>query len=384
MDELTSPGARTMLVDCDVHQELHDNVADLYPYLSEGWKAFVKSPAANPLAATVEADQTLDVAAPGRPYTANPFGALQKDATPPNGRTAGSDPSFMATSFLDRYDVTAAILTGGQIAFGASALSNPYFAREVARAFNDLTLDVWPASDDRYYVSAVVAAQVPAWAADEIHRLAEHPKVVQVLLMANPHGAAFGHPVYADIHRACAETGLPLAIHAFGDGIGGAVPSPMASGYPSLYAEYHSSAVQGLMTHLTSFVLHGVFDRYPDFKLVLIEGGVSWLPSYLRRFEADYKGLRREAPWCKRLPGEYAIDNVRYTTQPFDIEDPSDPMLLALEAIGAQEAILYSSDYPHWDIDVPDRIRRALPSNWRDKVLYGNAAALYGLASGAS
>ena len=38
---------------------------------------------------------------------------------------------------------------------------------------------------------------------------------------------------------------------------------------------------------------------------------------------------------------------------------------------------MFASDYPHWDFDDPHRL--ALPDAWRDKVMDGNARALYRL-----
>jgi predicted TIM-barrel fold metal-dependent hydrolase len=200
------------------------------------------------------------------------------------------------------------------------------------------------------------------------------------MAVSNPHAYSFGHPIFDPIHRACADTGLPFAIHTFGEAMGCAVPSATAGGYPSLYAEFHSSSSQALMTHLTSFVVHGVFDRYPDFKLVLVEGGSTWLPAYLRRFEADFKGIRREFPWCKKLPTEYVHDHVRISTQPLDVESSDDRLMEALGEIGAEDVLIFASDYPHWDTDVPTKTQSVLPTAWRQKVGFENAAKLYNIS----
>ena len=38
---------------------------------------------------------------------------------------------------------------------------------------------------------------------------------------------------------------------------------------------------------------------------------------------------------------------------------------------------MFASDYPHWDFDDPRLLR--LPPPWRERVMDGNARALYGL-----
>ena len=54
-------------------------------------------------------------------------------------------------------------------------------------------------------------------------------------------------------------------------------------------------------------------------------------------------------------------------------------MLKALDEYGAEDFLLFATDYPHWDADVPLRALSAMPRSWREKVAYRNAAELYGL-----
>jgi predicted TIM-barrel fold metal-dependent hydrolase len=63
-----------------------------------------------------------------------------------------------------------------------------------------------------------------------------------------------------------------------------------------------------------------------------------------------------------------------------DASGPDDPLFESLERIGAQDAIAFSSDYPHWDTDTPSRTVATLPPAWRDKVCNENASRLYGIA----
>jgi predicted TIM-barrel fold metal-dependent hydrolase len=226
----------------------------------------------------------------------------------------------------------------------------------------------------------MVALQVPEWAATEIRRVAGHPQMVQVCASPNPLPFPFGHPIYDPVHRACAETGLPFGIHTLGDGYTGALASATAGGAPTLYLEFHTSAAQAVQTHLASFIFHGVFDRYPTFKLALLESGVGWIPPVVRRLDLDFKGLRREVPWCKRLPSEQFLEQVLVSSQPIDAESTDDASLQALDAMGAEDVLAFASDYPHWDTDVPARTAALLPAHWRDKVLRENACRFYGLS----
>ena len=360
------------LIDCDVHQELPDE-ADLLPYMSAGWQEFVLAKGDSGRGGR------NSIAPPVHSYAEHPFGFERGDAWPPDGGHAGSSPQFMLDQLCGAYDTQGIVLTGGE-AHKPSAIANPYFATEIARAANDHLVDAWLDVDSRFKGSVVPAIQVPEWGAKEVHRCAaaHGRKFVQVILWANPLPWGFGHPIYDPLHRACVETGLPLGIHSLGEGYAG-INVTSAGGSPSLYAEFHTGGGQGIMTHLMSFIYHGVFARYPEFKLVLIEAGVSWIPGFVARMDENYKALRREIPWCKKLPSEYFAEHVRVTTQPFEVMSKDDPTIAALDAMGAEDFLLFASDYPHWDADAAQKVRNIMPPHWREKVLFENAACLYGI-----
>ena len=86
---------------------------------------------------------------------------------------------------------------------------------------------------------------------------------------------------------------------------------------------------------------------FPQMRLVLVEAGVAWLAPMLWRLDKNWKGLRREIPWVRRLPSDYVKDHVRLTTAPFDA--PENPRQLgeAVAQLGSEAILLYASDYPH-------------------------------------
>ena len=48
----------------------------------------------------------------------------------------------------------------------------------------------------------------------------------------------------------------------------------------------------GLPDSVLNLVVEGVFDHFPTLRMALIEGGWTWLPSLMWRFDKDWKGLR--------------------------------------------------------------------------------------------
>src|SRR5437763_14859063 len=98
------------------------------------------------------------------------------------------------------------------------------------------------------------------------------------------------------------------------------------------------------MTHLVSMIVHGVFEKFPGLRVLLMEAGVAWIPAVPWRFDMDYRGLRREAPWLRRAPSEYFNEHVRGTTQPLDIEPSNRHMLDLAELISAEAIPCLTSD----------------------------------------
>ena len=307
-----------------------------------------------------------------RPWL-HPEGFMRTDAVPGNGGTPGSDYELVREQLLDRYDIEYAVLTGEE-AIEVSTLANPYLAAALARAYNDWMVAEWLPRDRRLKGSLVVAPQDPHAAAKEVRRLGGHPDIVQVLVSTGsqrPYGDPFYHPIW----DAAAEVGLPIAAHLGGQG--GVNSNPTGCGPPTFFWEVHALLCETGMGHIGSLIAHGVFERWPSLRFVLIECGVAWLPAILWRLDADYKALRKETPWLKRLPSEYARDHIRLTTQPLEQAPDKRHLWSVLEAIDAEHTLLFASDYPHWDFDDPTQL--PLPPEWRRRIFAENARELYGL-----
>jgi predicted TIM-barrel fold metal-dependent hydrolase len=298
----------------------------------------------------------------------------REEARPPSGRKAGSEVGFMREHFLDPYNVAYGILnplTGAPVALDLD------LGAAMATAANDWQVAEWLEPEPRLRASIVVATEDPMAAAAEIRRCSADRRFVQVLFMGR-FQEPMGRRKYWPIYEACAEGGLHVATHAFG-----AYGHPITgAGHASYYIEDHTSPPQAVQANITSLVLEGVFDRFPDLKLISVENGFGWVPPLMWRLDASWKLLRSEVPNLERLPSEVITEHVYVTTQP--VEEPPRPQdfLTLLEHFGEMvDHILLASDYPHWDGDNPDFVLpNSLTEEATQKIRYDNASLLYGLA----
>ena len=108
---------------------------------------------------------------------------------------------------------------------------------------------------------------------EEIERVAADRRFVQVLLLVM-HDMPLGKRHYWPIYAAAERHGLPIGIHA-----GSAYRHPVTPlGWPTYYTEDYAAQAPAFQQALSSLICEGVFTKFPELKVVLIESGFTWLP----------------------------------------------------------------------------------------------------------
>jgi uncharacterized protein len=349
--------AACQVIDCDLHP-IVPSIEALTPYLSAYWREQIgQSGFKGP----------VDTA-----YPASAAISARPDAPAAHSVSVAEQLSVLRAQALGSERIAYGILN---CAYAVDSLHNPDAAAALASAVNDWLAAEWLDREPRLRASLVVPSQYPELAAREIARLGGHAGFVQVLLpvrSAMPYGNRCFHPLFA----AAVRHGLPVGIH-FGGAPGN---PPTVAGWPSFYLEEYAGMASVFQSQVLSLVSEGLFDQFPALRVVLIESGCTWMPALMWRFDKEWKGLRREAPWVRRPPSDYIREHVRLTLQPFDA--PPDPqyLLRLLDRLGSEEMLLFASDYPHWHDDPPEpALPDSLAPGLARKLLYDNAAALYRL-----
>jgi predicted TIM-barrel fold metal-dependent hydrolase len=127
-----------------------------------------------------------------------------------------------------------------------------------------------------------------------------------------------------------------------------------------------------MQANLISLIAEGVFDRFPGMRVVSAENGFGWAPSLMWRMDYLWEKLRDDVPHLSKPPSEYVREHVWFTTQP--MEEPPKPrqFLQLLDQLQMNDRLMFATDYPHWDNDMPGATLRFLPTETRRRIFSEN------------
>jgi len=176
--------------------------------------------------------------------------------------------------------------------------------------------------------------------------------------------------LYAEIE----ETGLPLAFHA-----GPTWDDDWMKTMNRFVSIHAISFVHCNIVHMTNWLMNGMPERFPRLKLIWVESGLAWVPFLMQRLDHEYLMRTSEAPLLKRLPSEY-MREMYFTSQPLEMDHP-DLLEATFRAVNASTQLVYASDWPHWDFDLPSAFFSFpfLDDQARRNILGFNAARLFNL-----
>jgi uncharacterized protein len=131
--------------------------------------------------------------------------------------------------------------------------------------------------------------------------------------------------------------------------------------------------------HLTNWVTNGIPERFPKLPVIWIESGLAWVPFLMQRLDHEFMMRPSECPGLKKKPSEYMRD-MYYSSQPMEIQD-REALECTFRMMDAENHLLYASDYPHWDFDLPSTIYDLpfLSEKAKHNILGGTAARLFKL-----
>lgn len=192
-------------------------------------------------------------------------------------------------------------------------------------------------------------------------------------------GSTFHHPVqskkYMKIYGAIEELRKPIAFHSTYNW-----HDRLTEQFNKFLTAHGIGRTLYNIVHLANWTINGIPERFPDLKVVWIESGITWLPFLMQRLDAEYMMRSSEAPLLTKRPSEY-MQEYYYTAQPLENTTHRKMLQATFDIINAETQLLYASDYPHWDFDLPSSIYDLpfLNEQAKRNILGENARRLFGL-----
>ena len=207
-----------------------------------------------------------------------------------------------------------------------------------------------------------------------IEQFGERKGVVGFMVTATHYTRNYQNP-YMKMYSMLQERDMPLGFHA-----------AFTWADQSLQLTNRFIAVHGLgftwcnMLHMANWLVNGMPERFPKLKTIWIESGLAWIPFMMQRLDNEFMMRTSDAPLLKRRPSEY-MREMFFTSQPMEMVDNRKALEVTFEMINAPTQLLYSSDYPHWDMDLPATIYDLpfIDMQAKRNILGGNAQKLFNL-----
>jgi uncharacterized protein len=247
-------------------------------------------------------------------------------------------------ALLDAEGIDAAILYTTVGLLWEAELEDPELSQAYTRAYNRWICEFCSGSD-RLVPTAHLSLGDPAAAARELARaVGEGAKGAYVCPFTHD-GRPLGHPDNAPVFAAAQDLGVPFAIHPTfepqwtkGTRMGGWEHVRQLRLLASV------TASDGVRHQFTTLFDYGVFDTFPDLKVIVLESGGGWIGYWLDRIDAVYGHtyIGTRVPLAHK-PSDYFRERVWISCDP---DERTIPHLA--ERFGA-DRFVWASDFPHAD-----------------------------------
>jgi predicted TIM-barrel fold metal-dependent hydrolase len=243
----------------------------------------------------------------------------------------------------------------------------------LTRAYNDWLAEFCAHDPARLFGVAKLPTTSVDDARAELVRCVEELHLRGAILDAWPSGApSAGNPADEPFWEAVNGLRVPVTLHY---GFGGDQPTSPPSGIAPGMKPPMADA-------LLPMVAAGVFDRFPDVRIVFAHGDAGWALHWMEFFDINYVRHKHLAEYSladpEAVPSDYIRRHVWFTFH------QDRPAVKNRHRLGAAH-LTWASHYPFEDSHWPDNRQQAMqvtdeaPTDDRHALLAGNVARLYRL-----
>jgi predicted TIM-barrel fold metal-dependent hydrolase len=342
------------------------------------------------------ADGFLVEGQPIREMAFDLYGGKGRDAWGPTGQSYESTPGTasaadrLACQELDGMDaeIMFPAVVSGPRAWRYIRDDNAY--RAVVQAYNDFIAEEYAAhAPERFFPIAAIPMIGVQDSIDEMRRVARLG-LKGVMLTGFPNGQSVPLPEDDAFWAESLALRMPVTIHVDLDrggarGEGTLIPYPRAKGGGDVAQQVARFAQRGAV-NAVQMIMAGVFDRFPELRVLMAENQIGWVPTFMTVADERYD---RHIHWAKdilgidELPNGHPSDYIkRHVLWGFQ----RDPAGVELRHWMGVNNLVWGSDFPHQESEYPHSMRvieenfKGVPDDQRYKMVCGNVIEFFHLS----
>jgi len=262
------------------------------------------------------------------------------------------------------------------------AVSDADFLGAVFRVYNDWLAEFCSYDARRLKgVAMLLPSDDVAAAVAELERCVGEGFVGGLIPMLSAPDRTYDDPAYDRLWDAAQGLGVPLMMHTGGIRRVAAVENMLNQNAVASRPLYMDANAR---ENLTALIYGGVFQRFPQLKIGIMEMGTGWVPFFMRMLDRGYLVRRDGGPRPREFgdgvaPSDFIRNNVFFGYQDEDLG------VEFREYIGVDN-LVYANDYPHSDCvwprsrEVLERIfvKAGCTEAEKIKLAGANAARIFG------
>ncbi len=241
------------------------------------------------------------------------------------------------------------------------------------QVYNDHMSEFCKHDTTRLIGYGMIPTRDPQTAVKEMERVAKLGNVKGMLLPVKPDLSDWIDPVWDPLWAAASRLGFILSLH-------GGKPrwmpprSELAKTKHGMGLYIHA-AYLSVIESFSNIFWSGCFERYPDLRIISVEGDIGWIPHWKERSDRVFTKFALDEGF-KTHPFEWFGRNFFATFE-------GDPMGIRMLDVIGESTLMWASDYPHSNSSFPNSVAHIqkhfgqLPEATRLKLVWENAAKMY-------
>jgi predicted TIM-barrel fold metal-dependent hydrolase len=245
---------------------------------------------------------------------------------------------------LDAEGIDAVVLYTTVGLLWEAELDDPELSQAYTRAYNRWICE-FCADSPRLVPTAHLSLSDPKAAAEELARAYDEGARGAYVCPFTHDARPLGHPDNDPVFDMAQQLGIPFAIHPTFE------PQWTKGSRMGAWENVRQlrllasvTASDGVRHQFTTLFDYGVFDRFPQLKVLVLESGGGWIGYWLDRIDAVYSHtfIGSRVP-LERKPSDYFRERVWISC------DPDERTIPALAERYGADRFLWASDFPHAD-----------------------------------